>query len=90
MEQGIAVRKVVVAACATIAASAAISQPAAPAMTAEQWQGVAAADLNAVRDVIQSTHPGAIDDQNPEFQRWTKIGYEQARALIPASPITIP
>src|SRR2546428_6114594 len=72
----------IVAACATFAASAANAQSTLSAMSAEQWQTVATADLNMVRDIIQSTHPGAIDDQNPEFQHWTKIGYEQARALI--------
>jgi hypothetical protein len=35
-----------------------------------------------VRATIRSTHPGAIDEQNPEFQRWTDSGYDQAQALI--------
>jgi hypothetical protein len=74
--------KSIVAACAAFAASAAIAQSTSSATSGQQWQAVATADLNAVRDIIQSTHPGAIDDQNPEFQHWTQIGYEQARALI--------
>lgn len=76
------VLKSTAATCAAFAASAAIAQSGSPAMSTEQWRAFASADLDAVRDIIKSSHPGAIDDQNPEFQHWTKIGYEQARTLI--------
>lgn len=52
-------------------------------MTRDQWQSFAAADLDAVRDIIQSAHPGAMDEANPEFQDWFQAGYEQAKQLIP-------
>lgn len=59
------------------------AQPTRPEMTTEQWQAFATADLNAVRDIIRSAHPGAIDEANPVFRDWFQAGYEQARQLIP-------
>lgn len=66
-----------------IAAVPAIGQSVQSEKTIDEWQSFAAADLKAVRDVIQSSHPGGIDEANPEFQRWVELGYEQARQLIP-------
>lgn len=66
-----------------LAAVPAIGQSVPPEKSIDQWQSFAAVDLKAVRDVIQSSHPGGIDEANPEFQRWVEQGYEQARQLIP-------
>lgn len=65
-----------------VAAMPAGAQATRPPMTAAQWQAFAAADLNAVRDLIQSAHPGAIDEANPGFQVWFRAGYEPAKQLI--------
>jgi hypothetical protein len=51
---------------------------------ARAGQGLAVAldDSGALREIIQSSHPGAIDDKNPEFQHWAQMGYEQSSKLI--------
>jgi hypothetical protein len=42
------------------------------------WQEQARTDLAAVRTTIELAHPGAIDNQNPQFRLWMQQGYEQA------------
>lgn len=70
--------KLMVAACALLAAGATGAQEATP-KTVKEWQDLALADLDAVRDLIRSAHPGALDTQNPDFARSIGAGYEEAR-----------
>lgn len=57
--------------------------PLSPSISPGQWQEMASKDLDAVRALILSTHPGAIDEFNPGFRLWTDTGYQQARSLLP-------
>jgi hypothetical protein len=70
--------KLVVAACALLAAGATGAQEATQ-KTVKEWQDLAQADLDAVRELIRTAHPGALDKQNPDFARLMAAGYEEAR-----------
>lgn len=70
--------KLVVAACALLAAGALGAQEATQ-KTVKEWQDLAQADLDAVRELIRTAHPGALDKQNPDFARLMGAGYEEAR-----------
>lgn len=77
------VSRITVAFCLALAAVPAIGQPDPLPKSTEQWQALAAADLKAVREALRSSHPGAIDEANPEFQQLVESGYAQAQQLIP-------
>lgn len=51
--------------------------------TASEWQAMAKADLDATYKLVQSTHPGSIDRENPAFGAWATTGYQEALTLIP-------
>lgn len=64
-----------------LAVSASLARP--DPVPASAWQAMALADLNAVRDLVQASHPGYIDQENPAFRRWSDDGYAQAVKLVP-------
>lgn len=43
------------------------------------WSTLALRDLAAIRSTIESSHPGAVDEENPDFRQWLERGYEYAR-----------
>ena len=49
----------------------------------QRWQSLARADIEAVHDTIERSHPGAIDSSNPEFRVWMEDGYHEALSLLP-------
>jgi hypothetical protein len=53
-------------------------------VTDSEWQAFALADLKAVRNLVQSSHPGYIDQENPDFRRWNEEGYAKALKHIPS------
>ena len=55
----------------------------APPATAQDWQAMARADLDATHALVLSAHPGSIDELNPAFREWSETGYRKAQALIP-------
>jgi len=64
--------------CLTVAAMA-----PAEGRSASDWQMLARKDLDAVHAAILVAHPGVIDEQNPEFNKWVESGYRQAAQLTP-------
>lgn len=62
---------------------AGLAQAAPQDKTADQWQALARADLDATRAAIAAAHPGYLDTSNPAFRAWFEQGYRAARALIP-------
>ncbi len=55
----------------------------APAQRDTAWSKLYLRDLDSLRAAIAANHPGAIDDQNPEFARTLDRAYQEARALAP-------
>ncbi len=55
----------------------------APAVTlaAGPWPAVAREDLAFVQASLRDNHPGAIDEENPDFRVWLEQGYRQALDL---------
>ncbi len=55
----------------------------APAVTlaAGPWPAVAREDLAFVQASLRDNHPGAIDEENPDFRVWLDQGYRQALDL---------
>lgn len=49
----------------------------------KEWQAMARGDLDAIRELIVSAHPGSIDELNPRFRDWSESGYQEALKLIP-------
>lgn len=52
------------------------AMPAEPA--AAPWPEVARADLDHIRHSFAEDHPGAIDEENPDFRAWLAEGHRQA------------
>ena len=65
------------------AGNAAAADAPPPAQDASHWQAMAQADLDAVHAIVLSSHPGAIDEQNPDFRIWMEQGYREAKGLLP-------
>src|SRR5687768_7538741 len=47
------------------------------------WHKLYLRDLDSLRAAIAANHPGALDEQNPEFARTLERAYREARALAP-------
>lgn len=67
-----------IAAWLTATVGLAGSAPAQPA--ASPWTTITLGDLDVMHRTIVDTHPGMVDDLNPEFRQWTEDGYRQAQA----------
>lgn len=39
------------------------------------WQKLAKADLKKIKNTIEQSHPGSVDEKNPEFNIWLYEGY---------------
>lgn len=50
----------------------------ASAQGKQPWADITAGDLDLVHRTIVATHPGQVDDQNPNFRQWTEQGYREA------------
>jgi hypothetical protein len=83
MRAGRQVLKMMRLAAALALCAAGAGQAAAKDKTPAEWQAIARADLDAVRDTVKAAHPGWIDEQNPAFRAWTEQGYLEAEALVP-------
>lgn len=49
----------------------------------KDWSKLFLKDLKAARQIIKDNHPGAIDNQNPDFNVWLNEGYDKAKKLAP-------
>lgn len=65
-------------AVAALALGAGVAQASSPA----HWQAIARTDLDKVHELVRSTHPGWIDERNPDFRARAEDGYRQARAML--------
>jgi hypothetical protein len=58
---------------------------AAPASAQQDtaWSALYLRDLDSLHAAVGANHPGAVDEQNPEFARTLQRAYAEARALAP-------
>jgi len=64
--------------CLAAACTTALTQT----RTATEWRQVARGDLDAAHALILASHPGAIDEQNPQFRETSENAYQAALQLI--------
>lgn len=69
--------------CAALLLAALAAQAGAADKNAADWQAAARADIEAIHNLILSSHPGSIDELNPGFKDWTERGYREALQQVP-------
>lgn len=63
--------------CLALAAGLVLAAAPSPAARSP-WSLMAEQDVRAMHRIIQESHPGPVDKENPDFNRWLQQGYREA------------